>query len=750
MSTHILALLLPLLGGGCPLGEPGTYDVIVVGAGTSGITAAIQAARRPDTTVALIEEGNMIGGQIVAAGVTSIDGGILPPVAISGLYADYRARVHAHYNALGLSANTCYDTSVVNTCSEPRVSRDILQDMLDEPVPDGSMLCLFLGHKVTGVTKDGDRVTGLTTLAAGTPFTWQSHVLIDATEYGDVIPMTGAVYRIGRKLSTDPPDSSGTPNCMDDITYLAVTRQYHLPLPGALVMPPEAEDPARENEFHTLIGLGEWDWCPSFSWRPWHFEWQSRGMPDSSPTPPSPAPPPRTRTGVNFPNDYPGYYYACPPVPGQPPPPVWRGTLSVAFLEDPVFRQQTICAAKLRTLQFLHYMQRLDQLPSYGGAWAIADDEGYDSPNTCPGFEPELLPFERLLPPMPYVRESRRILSVDTLTGAEISRPADNTPALNRMKEALALGDYRPDQHNCRPADYGTEPEEDLPNSTHHNGPFQIPFKTFIPQVIDGFLPAEKNLGYTRVAASASRLQPSTMLVGQAAGAIAALAAEGGIQPRAVRVLDVQQVLLAAGAATSLDTFVDVPRSHERWADAQLVSSYDIMTGFTPESSPGFFTFHVGDSVGRAATAGDLVRAFKMTSTSPPPLTPTFQDVPLDHPQYGAIELMVSQGFDMSGCFLGPNYFCPGFALPRRHTARWMARARWGTSVPSPPMEATFDDVPTNDPDFQAIEALVAAGLMFGCPNVGTPRFCPDTTSTRGEMAQSFAQVLYRHTAVWP
>ena len=745
------AAVLPLLATvNCTPSPTHTYDVIVVGAGTSGISAAIQAARRPGTSVALLEEGSVIGGQIVAAGVTSIDGGIVPPVSISGLYADYRTRVHEFYDALGLTANTCYDTSVDNTCSEPRVSRDIFEQMLAVPVPPGSNLCRFEGQAVTAVTKVGDRVTGLVTTSAGTPTTWTSHVVIDATEYGDVIPLTGAVYRIGKRLNTEPPDPF---NCIDDITWIAVIRQYGDPgdkVPPELVMPESARDDARANEFHTLVGQDLWPGvCPSDSVSDWPSHQAQRGMPDSSPHPPDPSPT-RTRTGVNYPNDYPGYYRWCPPPPNTNPY-IWRGLLSTSFLEDPSFRQAQMCAAKLRTLQFLHYMQRNGQLgPPTWGPWAIADDEGYDSPNTCPSLPADLLPFERLLPPMPYVRESRRILSVDTLTGAEISRPGGGAPSLNRMPRALALGDYPPDQHNCRVTNGFAEPDEDLVNLRFDGGAFQIPFETFIPQVVDGFLPAEKNLGYTRAAASASRLQPSTMLVGQAAGAIAALAAKGytpARQPRDVRVLDVQRELLSSGAATSLDTFSDVPKGHERWADAQLVSTYDIMTDFTPESAPGVYTFRVGDSVGRAAAAVALVRAFRIPTTGS--MVQTFQDVPPSHPQFAQIEAMVAQGFDMSGCYLGPDYFCPDFALTRPQLARWLAHARWGTALP-PPGPQLFSDVPPTHPYYQEIQAVANEGLMFACVSWGMPQFCVGTTATRGEVAQSLAQVLYKYPALWP
>jgi hypothetical protein len=50
------------------------------------------------------------------------------------------------------------------------------------------------------------------------------------------------------------------------------------------------------------------------------------------------------------------------------------------------------------------------------------------------------------------------------------------------------------------------------------------------------------------------------------------------------------------------------------------------------------------------------------------------------------------------------------------------------------PGVATFQDVPTNDPYFQFIEALAASGITAGC-NASPPQYCPDRDITRGEMA---------------
>ena len=57
------------------------------------------------------------------------------------------------------------------------------------------------------------------------------------------------------------------------------------------------------------------------------------------------------------------------------------------------------------------------------------------------------------------------------------------------------------------------------------------------------------------------------------------------------------------------------------------------------------------------------------------------------------------------------------------------------------PATATFNDVPTDHPFFQFIEALYASGITAGC-QASPPLYCPDNPVTRGQMAVFLAKVL--------
>jgi hypothetical protein len=63
----------------------------------------------------------------------------------------------------------------------------------------------------------------------------------------------------------------------------------------------------------------------------------------------------------------------------------------------------------------------------------------------------------------------------------------------------------------------------------------------------------------------------------------------------------------------------------------------------------------------------------------------------------------------------------------------------WMRQVSPAPSVATFNDVPTNHPQFQFIEALEASGITVGC---GGGDYCPDSPLTRGQMAVFLAKAL--------
>ncbi len=174
------------------------YDVVIAGAGTGGCGAAIQAARL-GASVLLLEETDWIGGQMLAAAVTAMDeGGAGNLVRQRGLYHEFVQRIEDTYAPLRLDPFKV--GPYTNTRVEPRVGRILLHAMLEQAGRSG-VLDLSLRSRVVGVQRDGGNITGvgieIVTAGGRVVRRVSSRVLIDATEWGDVLPLTGAPYRAG-------------------------------------------------------------------------------------------------------------------------------------------------------------------------------------------------------------------------------------------------------------------------------------------------------------------------------------------------------------------------------------------------------------------------------------------------------------------------------------------------------------------------------------------------------------------------
>ena len=75
-----------------------------------------------------------------------------------------------------------------------------------------------------------------------------------------------------------------------------------------------------------------------------------------------------------------------------------------------------------------------------------------------------------------------------------------------------------------------------------------IPIRALLPEGVDNLLVAGRCISSDRLANSALRVQATCMAGGQAAGAIAALAAKNTVPPHEVKVADVKKLLLEHNA----------------------------------------------------------------------------------------------------------------------------------------------------------------------------------------------------------
>jgi len=536
---------------------PDKCDVLIAGAGTGGWAAAVQSARM-GSSVLLIEETDWIGGQMNAAGVTSMDEGTI--IRNLGIYHEFYERAVETYARLGKSVGTCYFNS--NSCAvEPRIGQKILYEFINEVNRKGpGHIDIVLRTHVVKVFRDKNLVRAVDVEITRPEGSVTNHVecliLVDATEYGDVLPLAGARYRVG-KCTSDNLDPNAR---MQANTWTVVMKEYPGGIPADLLVTSPPPGYAEVQNFSHIKVIEEKQHKLWFSdlyadKTPWLAVSAYRGMPDSSrqDTPPYPR---VTRTSLN----------------------IWQNDSSIVVGDcvNPACRRVKEIEMRLVTLQLLYYLQHELKLP-----WSVADDEGYDSPYNRDQIarivaeQPSLKSYERVLqlfPPIAYVRESRRMIGLHTVIYDEICR----AKSVRKFADAITVNDYSEDLHGAKsPADMELDIEsplnvanEKLPWSLRA-GPFQLPFSAFIPESVDGFLAAEKNFSQSRSVSAATRLQPSTMVNGQAVGTIAALAIKYHIQPRAVDPVQVQNAMLEAGVQLVFDPKA-VHRGSVNWKADQL------------------------------------------------------------------------------------------------------------------------------------------------------------------------------------
>ncbi|MBP5483830.1 MAG: FAD-dependent oxidoreductase [Bacteroidales bacterium] len=203
-------------------------------------------------------------------------------------------------------------------------------------------------------------------------------------------------------------------------------------------------------------------------------------------------------------------------------------------------REEVYRKAKNRTLGYLYYLQ---------------NELGYNNL----GVADDVYPSADGLPFYPYYRESRRIAGRDTMTLDAARRPYD----FDLFSRAVAVGDYPVDHH------HNQHPNADeLSHLWYGKIPsFSVPLGVLVPVNLEDFLVADKAISVSWEMNGGTRLQPVVMGLGQAAGALAAIAVKTGRHPSEVPAAEVQKVLLDHGCY--LLPFLDLKPGEDGFRELQ-------------------------------------------------------------------------------------------------------------------------------------------------------------------------------------
>lgn len=342
-------------------------------------------------------------------------------------------------------------------------------------------------------------------------------LVIDATELGDVMAAAGAKYDIGMDARDETGEAQAPAAANDiiqDLTYVVVLKDYGK---GAnkTIRKPEGYDPAA---FRHSCDVSD----PA-----------SFGSPDNNCNKMMQyGRLPNNKYMINWPKSGNDHY------------------LNI-IEETPARREEALKAAKLHSLRFIYYLQTELGYKNLG----IADDE---------------FPTADKLPMIPYHRESRRLKGEALLTVNHVAKPYEQPQPLYRT--GIAVGDYTIDHHHEKnPA----APKIDFVKIRVPS--YNVPLGSLIPKEVDGLIVAEKSIGVTNIVNGATRLQPVVLGIGQAAGALAAVALQQHIQPRQAAIRDVQQALLNSKAY--IMPFIDVKAGDPHFAAIQRIGATGILKG---------------------------------------------------------------------------------------------------------------------------------------------------------------------------
>ncbi len=131
------------------------------------------------------------------------------------------------------------------------------------------------------------------------------------------------------------------------------------------------------------------------------------------------------------------------------------------------------------------------------------------------------------------IRESRRIVGRYTLT-------RDDVLQARRFDDAVARSAYPIDVHN--PSGSGTATQRLAPGAS-----YEIPYRTLVPVNREQLLVAGRCISTTHEALASTRLTPTVMTLGQAAGTAAALACARGVPVAEIDTDELRAQLVADG-----------------------------------------------------------------------------------------------------------------------------------------------------------------------------------------------------------
>ena len=516
-------------------------DVLIVGAGVGGCAAAL-AACRAGKRVVMTEPCEWIGGQLTSQAVPPDENRWIETHGGTASYLGFRRAVRTYYQRhypLNAAARREPELNpgtgwVSRLCTEPKVAYAVLSEML-MPYESQGLLRVIRYVEPVAADVDGDHVRSVTLGSSrGEPeVTVSAPYVLDATELGDLLPLTGCEFVVGAESQEETGEPHGVSGPAQPGNVQAITWCFAMgydPAPGSDHTIDRPAQYARWRDYVPSVTppwpgkLLSWTDCQPWTLDPRHnCLFPHEQDPESGRTGTAyfayrqivgarqwdANKPPHEATLVNWPmNDY-----------------IEADLMS----DDPEERRRAVAESREMALSLLYWLQT--EAPNYttGGQGYPALYPRGDATGTNDG-----------LAQAPYIRESRRIRARFTILEQHVGTEArtglnfiPTVPLDDRLigaraetfADSVGIGHYRIDLHIST----GGDNYIDISSL-----PFQIPLGALIPVRMRNLLPACKNLGTTHITNGCYRLHPVEWNIGESAGALAAFCLDRGVEPAQV------------------------------------------------------------------------------------------------------------------------------------------------------------------------------------------------------------------------
>jgi len=502
-------------------------DVIIIGGGMGGVAAALASCRN-GMSVIMTEETEWIGGQVSQQGVPPDEHPWIETHGAPASYREYRNRVRDYYRrnyplteeARQLPNLNPGNGSVSRLCHEPRVAVTVMTDMLTPYMSNGKLRLLTM-HKVKSAVVSGDNVQAIemVNLYTGDRVMLSGNSFVDATECGDLLPLTGTEYITGTESKGD-------------------TRELHAPEKG---------DPMNNQAFAVCFAMDYQPGVDNVQDPPKEYTFWKNYIPEMTPP----------WSGRLLDLSYSDPRTLNPKRLGfDPTGKEMDGLLNLwnyrRIIDRNIFTKESYAGditivnwpqndffpgnlIDVAEEEFQTIFERGRQLSHSLFYWLQTEAPREDGGKGWKGLRlrGDVMGSDDGMAKYPYIREARRIRAQFTVleehVGAENRRLVAGEEAGKRAADffdSVGIGYYHIDLH---------------PSSRGNNYidfaslPFEIPLGALLPQRMNNLLPANKNIGTTHITNGCYRLHPVEWSIGEAVGCLIAFAGKKKVPFRAIR-----------------------------------------------------------------------------------------------------------------------------------------------------------------------------------------------------------------------